>query len=107
LILSEDISFQPRQVGLSAKTKEVSKQEARDAPPVVSRYGEEGELGALRVVPSLCGKTSPAQQHLDAVLLRHHHQGRHPVNVDIRELFELGIRQLLLGAEKGDFQFCS
>src|SRR5262245_38589402 len=76
------------------------KQEACDAPPALSARGEESKLGALRVVSSLRGETPAAQEDLDAVLPRRHHQGRNPLAIDVSKLLELGIGQLLLGTEK-------
>jgi hypothetical protein len=76
------------------------KQEACDAAAALSARGEEGKLGALRVVASLRGETPAAQQNFSAVLLRRHHQARHLPEIDVSELLQLGIRQLLLGAEE-------
>ena len=68
------------------------KQEACDTAAALSARGKEGKLGALRVVASFRGETPTAQQNLSAILLRGHHQGRYPPEVDVSELLELGIR---------------
>src|SRR6185312_16201039 len=75
-------------------------EEARDSASAIAFGGQKGQFRAARALGILQRIAAAPYQRLALAGLRSNDQSDNAAEIDLGQLFELGVRQLLLGAEK-------